>query len=95
MPALTFERSAAVTGEHDFSDLRARAASDANRFRALAWIALRDGSPRGELRAANARAAARFILRHAKMRSRVATNSAAYCPPSPRASLEATAGTAA
>jgi hypothetical protein len=42
------------------------AISDANIFRALAWRALRDGAPKAALRAANARAAARIILRHAR-----------------------------
>lgn len=49
-----------------FAERRALAIENANWFRALAWRALRDGSPRGETRAANARAAARIILRHAK-----------------------------
>jgi hypothetical protein len=35
-------------------------------FRAMAWRALRDGGPQGALRAANARAAARIVLRHAR-----------------------------
>jgi hypothetical protein len=35
-------------------------------FRAMAWRALRDGSPQGLLRAANARAAARIVLQQAK-----------------------------
>lgn len=35
-------------------------------FRAMAWRALRDGGPKAELRAANARAAARILLRQAK-----------------------------
>lgn len=35
-------------------------------FRAMAWRALRDGSPQGLLRAANARAAARIVLRQAR-----------------------------
>ncbi|KAA0122823.1 hypothetical protein CIW48_15370 [Methylobacterium sp. P1-11] len=35
-------------------------------FRTMAWRALRDGSPQGVLRAANARAAARIILHQAK-----------------------------
>jgi hypothetical protein len=32
----------------------------------MAWRALRDGRPQGELRAANARAAARIVLRQAR-----------------------------
>lgn len=35
-------------------------------FRSMAWRALRDGRPQGELRAANARAAARIVLRQAR-----------------------------
>ena len=35
-------------------------------FRAMAWRALRDGGPKAELRAANARAAARILLRQAR-----------------------------
>jgi hypothetical protein len=35
-------------------------------FRAMAWRALRDGGPEGVLRAANARAAARIVLRHVR-----------------------------
>ena len=45
---------------------RARAIADANRFRALARAALRDGAPKAELRAANTRAAARGILAHVR-----------------------------
>jgi hypothetical protein len=32
----------------------------------MAWRALRDGGPKGVLRAANARAAARIVLRQAR-----------------------------
>ncbi|MGH1572069.1 hypothetical protein ACRAWG_16990 [Methylobacterium sp. P31] len=35
-------------------------------FRAMAWRALRDGGPQGLLRAANARTAARIVLRQAR-----------------------------
>lgn len=35
-------------------------------FRKLAWRALRDGAPSAEARAANARAAARILIRQAK-----------------------------
>ncbi|GJE59548.1 hypothetical protein [Methylobacterium trifolii] len=45
---------------------RAAACANAKWFRALAWRALRDGGPRAELRAANARAAAHIVLRKAK-----------------------------
>jgi hypothetical protein len=46
---------------------RAVAIANVRWFRALAWRALRDGGPRAELRAANARAAARIVLRQAKL----------------------------
>lgn len=42
------------------------AVANAHLFRKLAWRALRDGQPNGALRAANARAAARIVLKHAK-----------------------------
>lgn len=45
---------------------RAVAIANIRWFRAMAWRALRDGSPQGVLRAANARAAARVILQQAK-----------------------------
>lgn len=35
-------------------------------FRAMSWRALRDGGPLAEQRAANARAAARIVLRQAR-----------------------------
>lgn len=49
-----------------FAERRAVAIANAHWFRAMAWRALRDGRPQGELRAANARAAARIVLRQAK-----------------------------
>jgi hypothetical protein len=52
-------------------DRRALAVSNANWFRALAWRALRDGGPKAALRAANARAAARIILRKAREDTRI------------------------
>ena len=45
---------------------RAVALANVRWFRAMAWRALRDGGPQGELRAANSRAAARIVLRQAK-----------------------------
>ena len=45
---------------------RAIAISNVKWFRAVAWKALRDGGPRAELRAANARAAARIVLKQAR-----------------------------
>jgi len=47
-------------------DRRAIALANARWFRAMAWRALRDGAPKGELRAANARAAARIVLGQAR-----------------------------
>lgn len=51
--------------------LRARAIADANRLRALAFVALRDGMPNGTRRAANARASARAVLKHARRLSAI------------------------
>ncbi|TXM92239.1 hypothetical protein [Methylobacterium sp. WL116] len=48
------------------ADRRAVALANVLWFRALAWRALRDGAPKAELRAANARAAARIVLRQAR-----------------------------
>ena len=45
---------------------RAVALANVRWFRAMAWRASRDGLPKGELRAANARAAARIVLRQAR-----------------------------
>jgi len=47
-------------------DRRSIALANARWFRAMAWRALRDGAPKGELRAANARAAARIALGQAR-----------------------------
>lgn len=49
-----------------FAERRAVAIANARWFRAMAWRALRDGGPQADLRAANARAAARIVLRQAK-----------------------------
>lgn len=51
---------------------RAAALANVRWFRALAWRALRDGGPRAELRASNARVAARIVLRQAKREALVA-----------------------
>ncbi|MEE7450027.1 hypothetical protein MRF4_20670 [Methylobacterium radiotolerans] len=48
------------------SNHRAVALANVRWFRDMAWRALRDGSPQGLLRAANARAAARIVLRQAR-----------------------------
>lgn len=45
---------------------RAIALANVRWFRVMAWRALRDGAPKAELRAANARAAARIVLRQAR-----------------------------
>ena len=47
-------------------DRRAVALANVRWFRAMAWRALRDGAPKAEMRAANARAAARIVLRQAR-----------------------------
>lgn len=48
------------------AQLRARAVHDVRHLRALAFAALRDGMPRGEVRAATARASARAVIAHAR-----------------------------
>ena len=53
------------------NDRRAVAIANALWFRALAWRALRDGAPKAELRAANARAAAHILLRQVRRESLV------------------------
>ena len=45
---------------------RAIALANAKWFHTLAWKALRDGRLNGEIRAANARSAARIVLRRAQ-----------------------------
>ena len=49
-----------------FASRRAIAIANANLFRAMACRALRDGKPHGEMRAGNARTAARIVLRQAR-----------------------------
>src|SRR3978361_1082660 len=71
-----FQASGAI-GPNGLSGRRAVALANANWFRALAWKALRDGSPKGAFRAANARAAARIVIQQAKREaliSRIATD---------------------
>jgi hypothetical protein len=61
-------------------DRRAVALANVRWFRAMAWRALRDGRPQGELRASNARAAARIVLRQARrdaLVNRLVTNALA------------------
>lgn len=48
------------------SDRRSISMANVRWFRSMAWRALRDGGPQAQLRAANARAAARIVLRQAK-----------------------------
>lgn len=59
---------------------RAIAIGNINWFRAVAWRALRDGGPKAELRAANARTAARIVLKQARrdaLVSRITTDALA------------------
>lgn len=63
MPTLDAQRA---TQRNGLAERHAIAVANANHFRALAWRALRDGAPNGTARAANARAAARIVLRQAK-----------------------------
>jgi hypothetical protein len=63
MSSLTVSDSPELTG---LAKRRAIAIGNAHWFRAVAWRALRDGGPKAELRAANARAAARIVLRQAR-----------------------------
>jgi hypothetical protein len=63
MAAATVEKPLDVGGP---MSRRAAALANIKWFRALAWRVLRDGGPQAALRAANARAAARIILRQAR-----------------------------
>jgi|GraSoiStandDraft_41_1057321.scaffolds.fasta_scaffold5244151_1 hypothetical protein len=49
-----------------YAERRRIAVAKANWFRKLAWRALRDGVTNGQLRAANARTAARIVMLRAK-----------------------------
>ena len=69
MASVTLEKPLDVGGP---ISRRAAALANAKWFRALAWRALREGGPQAELRAANARAAARIIVRQAKREAIVA-----------------------
>jgi hypothetical protein len=60
------EVSADPQGRGAALDRRAIALANVRWFRAMAWRALRDGRAQGELRASNARAAARIVLRQAR-----------------------------
>ncbi|WP_407519943.1 hypothetical protein [Methylobacterium oryzisoli] len=50
----------------EIAAVRAKARAEAQHLRALAFVALRDGMPHAESRAANARAAARSVLGFAR-----------------------------
>ncbi len=50
----------------EIAAVRAKARAEAQLLRALAFVALRDGMPHAETRAANARAAARSVLGFAR-----------------------------
>jgi hypothetical protein len=69
MPSVAAEKPLDVGGP---ISRRAAALANVKWFRALAWRALREGGPQAELRAANARAAARIIVRQAKREALVA-----------------------
>lgn len=57
---------AVVRTPEEVAAVRAQAIRHAHQLRALAFIALRDGMPKSDLRAANARAAARSVIRAAR-----------------------------
>ncbi len=63
MSVLAANKLAFIDG---YAARRAIAVANAKWFHGMAWRALRDGAPKGELRAANARAAARIVIRQAK-----------------------------
>ena len=69
MASVTLEKPLDVGGP---ISRRAAALANAKWFRALAWRALREGGPQAALRASNARAAARIVLRQAKRDALVA-----------------------
>jgi hypothetical protein len=69
MASVTVEKPLDVGGP---ISRRAAALANVKWFRALAWRALREGGPQAALRAANARAAARIIMRQAKREAIVA-----------------------
>ena len=69
MASVTLEKPLDVGGP---ISRRAAALANAKWFRALAWRALRNGGPQAELRASNARAAARIILQQARREAVVA-----------------------
>lgn len=64
--APSFGASASAPASEPVAAIRIRAAADARQLRALARAALRDGMPKSDLRSANARAAARRVVEHAR-----------------------------
>jgi len=77
MSTLTARETLEPTG---LAHRHAIAISNVRWFRAIAWRALRDGGPQAGLRAANARAAARIVLKQAKrdaLVSRITTDAMA------------------
>ena len=71
MTASISEDFAGARVEGPVSTIRTRAAADARFLRALARTARIDGLPHSELRATNARKAARTVLDHARRMSSV------------------------
>lgn len=63
MPILTAPETVELTG---VARRQAIAVANENWFRAVACKAPRDGGPKAELRAANARLAARIVVKHAR-----------------------------
>jgi hypothetical protein len=63
MPTLTAPEP---SNQGRYAERRSIAVANVNWFRRLAWRALRDGGPKGALRATAARAAARIVIRQAK-----------------------------
>ncbi|MBY0298344.1 MAG: hypothetical protein K2X71_20295 [Methylobacterium sp.] len=67
----------------EIAAVRVKAVAEARHLRALAVIALRDGMPHAETRAANARAAARSVLGFARRLTAEARARAALCAADP------------
>jgi hypothetical protein len=73
-----------------FARRRAVALANTKWFRAMGWRALREGAPKSELRAANARAAAQIVIGQAKreaITNRIATDALAAVDQYPRSAL--------
>jgi hypothetical protein len=67
----------------EIAAIRVKAIAEARHLRALAFVALRDGMPHAETRAANARAAARSVLGFARRLTAEARARAALCAADP------------